>query len=79
MKRITVSIPDDVNERLKAESRRRDVPADELVRDALEAFLGRDQERRTLPFIALGRSGHHDTARNIDAILQEEWGADRDR
>jgi len=66
-----------MNERLVAESRRRDVPAADLVRHALEAYLGRDEEHRVLPFVALGRSGYHDTARNIDAILREEWGADR--
>ncbi len=35
--------------------------------------------RRPLPFAALGRSGHHDTAERIEEILAREWTADRNR
>jgi hypothetical protein len=74
MKRITLLIPDDVYQRLKDECRQRDISPEDLVRDALEAFLGRAEGRRTLPFAALGASGYHDTARNAEEILREHWG-----
>ena len=79
MKRITFVVPDDLNALLEDERRRRDVPAAEVIREALATYLTSDQVRPHLPFIGLGHSGFHDTARNIDAILDEEWGADRRR
>lgn len=74
MKRIVLLIPDDVHQRLKEECRKRDISPEDLVRDALEAYLGRDEQHRVLPFAALGASGYHDTARNAEEILREHWG-----
>jgi len=79
MKRITFVVPEDLNALLEDERRRRDVPAAVVIREALASYLTAGPAAPSLPFIALGRSGFHDTARNVDAILAAEWDADRRR
>lgn len=80
MKRTTISLPDDLAAALEREAYRRRVPVSQVAREAIQARLGRPPEgRRTLPFASLGRSGHHSTARDLEAILAAEWADDRDR
>ena len=74
MKRITVVLPDELHMLLQQERRRRDVSTAAVVREALEAYLGRNGQPRRLPFAALGRSGYHDIGRRAKEILREEWG-----
>jgi len=80
MKRTTVVIPDDLATLLDLERKRRDTSAAEIVRAALEAYLrpGHGGPKQ-LRIAALGRSGHHDTAREAEAILTREWGNAGDR
>lgn len=74
MKRITISVPDELAEAIGRESQRRRVSVSEVARRALEAQVGwRDGERRKLGFANLGRSGHTDTARRAEEILAAEW------
>ena len=70
MKHISVVIPDELATLLDLERKRRGTSAAAIVREALEAYLraGSDQPKR-LRFAALGRSGHHDTAREAEAIV----------
>ena len=76
MRRITISLPDNVAAALKREARRRGVPISQIAREAIE---GRGSaEPRELPFAALGRSGHRSTARDLEKIIEAEWGLDRD-
>ena len=64
VKRITVSLPDNVAFALQREARRRGVPVSALARGAIEARLELSPgDRRKLPFAALGRSGHRWTAK----------------
>ena len=82
MKRITFVVPDELNSLIENERRRRDVPAAVVVREALATYLasgGPADLSAHLPFIGIGRSGHHDTARRVDEILAEEWDAPGDR
>jgi Arc/MetJ-type ribon-helix-helix transcriptional regulator len=82
MKRTTISLPDDLAVAVEREARRRRVSVSEVARRALAEHLGLDDgARRKLPFVALGRSGHHDTAERIEEILAREWAdhIDRDR
>jgi len=79
MTRITISLPEELASAVVREASRRRTSVSQVAREALEARLGRVDEPRELPFASLGRSGHTTTARDIDAILAEEWGADRDR
>jgi hypothetical protein len=80
MKRTTISLPETLAAALEREARRRGVPVSQLAREAIEVKLGRTPAGgRNFPFAALGRSGHHSTARDLEEILQSEWARDRDR
>jgi hypothetical protein len=79
MKRITFVVPDDLDSLLENERRRRDVSTSTVIREALATYLAGGEAAQRLPFVSLGRSGYHDTARRIDDILAEEWDADRGR
>ena len=81
MKRTTISLPDDLAQTLSREARRRDVSASELTREALQAHLGLTPgQTRKLPFAAVGHSGHTNTAREMERLLEHEWDDDaRDR
>jgi len=78
MKRTTITLPDSLAAAVAREARRRRVSVSQIAREALEARLGRETQRK-LPFFGLGRSGYRTTARDLDAILEAEWGRDRDR
>lgn len=77
MKRTTIVLSDDLAAAVEREARRRRVSVSEVAREAIAAGLGhRLEERRSLPFAALGRSGHRTTARDVETILDAEWGRD---
>jgi hypothetical protein len=80
MKRTTITLPEALAAALTREARRRRVPVSQIAREAIEARLGRETAgRRKLPFVALGRSGERNTARDAEEILRREWAPDRDR
>ncbi len=74
MKRTTISLPDDLAASVEREARRRRISASEVVREALLARLAATEGgRRRLPFVALGRSEHRTTARDMEDLLRDEW------
>jgi len=81
MKRTTISLPDDLAQALHREAGRRHASASEVTREALQHHLGLEPGReRKLPFAALGHSGHGTTARDMEQLLEQEWGDEaRDR
>ena len=81
MKRITISLPDDLADALVREARRHAVPASAVARDALTRHLelGDGAGRRELPFAVVGRSGHHTTARELEELLSADWDRDAGR
>jgi Arc/MetJ-type ribon-helix-helix transcriptional regulator len=80
MKRTTISLPDDLAQALNREVRRRHTSASEVARDALTQLLGLSTGKpRELPFAALGHSGTHTTARDMEKLLEEEWNDDAGR
>jgi predicted transcriptional regulator len=81
MRRTTISLPDDLADALQREARRRSLPASAIARDALSHYLGvgRPDEQRELPFAAVGRSGKHTTARDMEQLLHDEWKTDARR
>ena len=80
MKRITISLPEDVAQRLEREARRRGASVSSLVREAVEGhFDGPRGSAHRLPFVAAGRSGHRHTARDAEEILRRGFGDDRRR
>jgi Arc/MetJ-type ribon-helix-helix transcriptional regulator len=75
MKRTTISLPDDLAQALGREAQRRHASASEVTREALTEHLGLGPGRppRKLKFAAVGRSGVGNTARDMEALLDEEW------
>jgi predicted transcriptional regulator len=75
MRRTTISLPDDLADALEREARRRSVSASSIARDALARYLnvGTAADRRVLAFAAVGRSGHRNTARDMEELLAAEW------
>ena len=80
MKRTTISLPDEVAQRLKREALRHNTSLSEVVRQALLAHFGLAGEQpRRLPFAVLGASGERHTARDLEQILGDEWDRARGR
>jgi hypothetical protein len=80
MHRITISLPDELAAIVAREADRNGTSVSDIVRRALAASFGLDSEgARDLPFAAIGRSGHSQTARDAEEILAREWGGDRRR
>ena len=74
MRRTTVKIPDELDERLRHEAARRGVTISELTREALAAHLGVGEVRR-LGAAGAGRSGRADVSEQIERILRDELGS----
>jgi hypothetical protein len=72
-------VPDELDALVQQERRRRDVSAATVIRDALEAYFRRNGRTKRPSFVGIGESGIHDTARNFEAILEQEWGRAGDR
>jgi hypothetical protein len=68
MRRITISLPDDVATALEREARRRRVPVSQVAREAIEARLGWNEEGpRDIPFIGVAASqGPGDLSAYVD-------------
>ena len=77
IKRTTIKIPDELDARLRNEAERRGITISELTREAIQAYLGHDPERRTLLSAGSGASGYHDTAARIEELLAEGFGSSR--
>jgi hypothetical protein len=76
MKRITISLPDELAAALERESRREGASVSQIARQAIEAKLRRlpiVDGKRIIPFAGLGHSGRTDISRRIEEILEEEW------
>jgi predicted transcriptional regulator len=78
MKRITISVPDEVAAAIDREARRRRLPVSQVIRERLADISDGEHGRRSIPFAAIGRSGHTDTARNVDVLLNE-WAHNKSR
>lgn len=71
MRRTSITLPDDVEDRLRREARRRGASIAEVVREAIAAYLPTPPERR-LSFTAVGESGEDDLSERVDEIVAEE-------
>jgi hypothetical protein len=78
MKRTTVMLPDEMDERLRREARRRGLSIAELAREAIEAGLPpAPRAGAPLSFFAVGKGSPHDVAGRAehfvaDAVEQRE-------
>jgi hypothetical protein len=79
MRRITVTLPDEVVAAVERAARRGRTSVSDFVGRMLAAQLGMmPGGERPLPFANLGRSGERHVARNMEALLSEGWSPDRD-
>jgi hypothetical protein len=70
MKRTTIYLEPEIEVLLKAETLRQKRPMAELVREAVESYLGRDP-RPSPPGAGAFASGNRDTASRTDEALKE--------
>ena len=70
--RTTVKIPEELDERLRHEARRRGSTISDVTRSALEAHLRGG--RRALRAAAAGHSGNTDISERIEQIISAELG-----
>lgn len=77
MVRTTVKIPEELDERLRHEAKRRGVTIADVTRSALENHLQRGHRR--LRAAAAGHSGESDVSERIEAIISAELGDSADR
>jgi predicted DNA-binding protein len=70
--RTTVKIPEELDERLRHEARRRGSTISDVTRSALEAHL--QSGRRQLRAAAAGHSGKTDISERIEQIISVEMG-----
>ena len=77
MKRITISLPEDLAAALEREAHQERKSVSEIARKAIEARLRPlpvVDGKRKIPFIGIGRSkGDGTISQRIDEILAEEW------
>lgn len=72
MKRTTVKLPEELDREMREEAARRGLTISDWTREAIEAHLPHQRGRRTLAFVASGRSGRSDVSTRIDEILAAE-------
>ncbi len=72
MVRTTVKIPEELDEQLRHEARRRGSTISDVTRSALEAHLRGG--RRQLRAAAAGHSGNTDISERIEQIISAELG-----
>ena len=72
MKRTTVKISDALDARLRHEAERRGTTIADISREALEAYFGNPDLRRSFGAAGAGRSGRSDVSERIEEILARE-------
>ena len=80
MRRITITIPDELALVAEREATRRRTSMSAVIRDAVSAQLVPTGDAgRVIAFAALGRSGHSTGARDLEEILAAQWTSVRGR
>ncbi|MGE3073637.1 MAG: ribbon-helix-helix protein, CopG family [Dehalococcoidia bacterium] len=75
MKRITISLPDELNDALCAEAHRRGLSLSQVVREKVESEL--EKRRNRLPgFVGLADKRLPYSAEDIDEELSKTFGRD---
>ncbi|MGH2947750.1 MAG: hypothetical protein ACRDPC_16115 [Solirubrobacteraceae bacterium] len=70
MKRRTISLPDDIEARLRLEAQRRAVPVTEVVREAIDRHLP-PRSDGPLSFVAVGAGSPADASGQVDPLVRE--------
>ena len=77
VKRTTVKVPDDLDRAMRDEAQRREMTLSDWTREAIEAHLPRQGDRRRVLATGAGTSGRSDVAERARQILAAELGAGR--
>jgi hypothetical protein len=77
MKRTTIMLPEELNDRLRYEARRRGVSLADVAREAISAYLPEPSADRPLGFIGLG-DGPADTSEHIAREVSRLVGRQHD-
>lgn len=75
MARTTILLDDDLLLEVKQLARANGITATEVIREALKAYIERQQRTRTLSFTGVGKSGRRSISKQAEAILRRK--ADR--
>ena len=76
MKRTTIMLPDETDQRLRLEARRRGVAVAEVVREAVERHLPAERPGTPLSFFAVGDVGLPDGSERVDELVAEAIALD---
>lgn len=71
MKRTTIVADEALLLELKYRAKREGKTVSELIRKALDDYLRRSERRKTLSFVAAGRSGRNDISEKSEEILEQ--------
>jgi predicted transcriptional regulator len=75
MKRLTISLPDDLAEALHEESERRNVPESTIVEEALSRYVGPRTKNSDMSALIgfVNSGGVGPFARELDSFLEQSW------
>lgn len=74
MRRITISLPDDLDDLLRDEARRRSRSVSEVVRKLVaRSLLGTEKEPREIPFAGIMDDPDMVQSDQIEEFLEETW------
>ena len=79
MKRITISLPDDLSDLLDTEARDRHTSVSEVVRQAIVLGLSGPPAGREVPFAGLFHDPGMVSGADLEAELAGSWADDLDR
>ena len=82
MRRTTISLPDDLDDLLRDEARRRNTSVSDVVRKLVARFLlGTEDEPRAIPFAGIMDDPDMVQSDQVEEFLDETWtdAIDRDR
>jgi hypothetical protein len=80
MKRVTITLPDDLAELVDREALRRQTSFSEMVRQFIVQGLSNSNEKtRTIPWAGLFHDPDMVPAERMDDVLAEHWADDLDR
>ncbi len=71
MKRTTILAEEDLLLELKHRAKREGRTVSELIREILSDYLRRDEKKRILSFVGVGKSGRNDISEKSEEILEQ--------
>lgn len=80
MKRMTITLPDDLSDLVDSEARRRQMSVSDVIRTfIIEGLAGTAEKPREIPFAGLFHDPGMVTGDSINEKLKQRWADDLDR